>query len=167
MVASTVNQNRVTDGGMAVASKRMARRYKNSEAELDGGVYYFDVTSDTIATTSIDEVGDECFFFRFPLGAKLMWLTETATDMDGAGATLEADLIAEDTAGTETILINSTGSTVFEAGGTDDLDVNVGGAGLDVGGKKLGIKVRTGANNAIAGTVRVYGYFFMGPALTF
>lgn len=168
MVASTVNQNRVTDTGMAYAAKRMARRYKNNEAELDGGVYYFDVTSDTIATTSIDEANDECFFFRFPQGAKLMDLRITATDMDGhATPTLEADIIVEDSAGTETILINSNASTVFEAGGSDDLDVNVPGASLDVGGKKLGTKVRTQAATAATGTVRCFGYFFMGPAVSF
>lgn len=173
MVASTVNQNRVTDTGMAYASKRMARRYKNNEAELDGGVYYFDVTSDTIAVTSLDDVADECYFFSFPKGAKLMDLVITATDMDGgATPTLELDILTEDSAGTELTLISGASSTVYEAGGTDDLDANLPITTLDVGGKKLGVKVRTAASgaagaNAVAGTVRCSGYFFMGPALSF
>ena len=155
MVATTVTQKYVSDKGLfrLVQNKSRSLKYPN---EVDGFSYIVKLTSETIATTSIDEAADTVEFFTFPEGAKLEALLVDFGDLD-SGAGLVVDIQAD-----STVLINN--STAGQTGAVDELD-----AGLqftDVGGMTLKMVVDTQASTAVAGTVVIYAKFYMGSFLT-
>jgi hypothetical protein len=108
--------------------------------------------SESIATTSLDDVGDEVTLLEFPRNTRLLGLQVQMTDCDTDGApALVVDFNAEDASGTETTLIDNT--DVGQGGGYDELDVDVGAFGLDVSDQTLRMKVVTAAATPAAGTV--------------
>lgn len=80
------------------------------------------VVNDTvsIATTSLDDIGDEVVLDVVPHGATIYLIPLTWTDMDtDATETLDADIVLRETTGTtttDTILYNA--GTAFEDAGT-------------------------------------------------
>lgn len=126
------------------------------------GVYAFDSGADTVATTNTETADDELFTLKFPDETYLISLQATATDLDSNVApALVFDVIVEDSAGTEVVLINDT--TIGQAGGSDELDANSGHILRDVSNHYLGFKVGTGAATAAAGTIRYKGLVWIGP----
>lgn len=127
------------------------------------GAVPFDKTV-TIATTSIDEAGDDVLLFQFPEGAMLpgFWLPVqvTPSDMDThATPTLVLDFGIADSDGViDTVLIND--STGGQTGTIDYTDSGVADW-IDVGGKYFGMTVVTAAATAAAGTVGIAGVYFI------
>lgn len=119
----------------------------------------------TIATTYIDDAGDEARLIEFPDG--VVYLDELkieATDMDANGApALVFDIITDDGT-TELVLIND--STIGQAGGTDELDANVDPDSLSVGGKYLSLKTGVAAATPAAGTLTVRFKITIDPITT-
>lgn len=131
------------------------------------GFFAFDSGAQTVATTNTETIADELFVLKFPDNTYIYDLQVTVTDLDSDGTpTLELDHIVENSAGTETILINGSGSTIAEAGGSDDMDRGAGNMFKDVSNQYLGFKVRTAAATPAAGTVRYKGIIYIGAPLT-
>lgn len=165
MAASTVTLGGATNNkSLAELFKRTAQRFKLNLRETDGGTYWFDSGSFTPASTSTDEAGDKIRVIKFPLGARLGFVSMWSTAEVDGGSALVWDLQVEDSAGTETVLISA--ATVGRgASDEDDLDANLGanGPGLDVGGQWLELEVTTPAtSNAGTGAMRVRGWVTMG-----
>lgn len=118
------------------------------------GPYVLAPAAITLATTSIDEAADKVTLLEFPDGCYLLALEITVTDMDtNVSPALVFDINKVTSAGVATTLIND--STRGQAGGKDELDVDVGALGLDVGGCLLQFQVVTAAATAAAGTIAV------------
>ena len=140
-------------------------RYANNVPLDPKGLFAFDTGAQTVAATNTDDVGDALFTFQFPNDCYLYDLQVTVTDMD-AGTDLVLDVITSDTGasgGTEVVLINDT--TIGQAGGSDELDRNLGYMLKDVSGLYLGIKTGV-AGSGVAGTVRFKGIVHIGSPVT-
>lgn len=117
-----------------------------------------------VATTSIDEAGDDVLLFKFPENAFLpgSWLSVqvTASDMDTNGTpTLVMDFGIGDSDGViDTVLIND--SAIGQAGGLDFTDATAADW-VDVGGKYFIMTVVTAAATAAAGTLALAGVYFV------
>lgn len=126
------------------------------------GVTPFKVTA-TIATTSLDDVGDDVLLFAFP--ANSYFLTSSLvfhpSDMD-TGTNLVFDVGIGDSDGViDTVLINDnaggqTGTVAFAD------EVTTGEGFVDCGGKYLICSVVTAAQTAAAGTIEVAGLYAGG-----
>jgi hypothetical protein len=119
-----------------------------------------------VAATNVETANDELYLLQFPDGnVRLLNLRITATDLDTDGSpALVFSIKTETTGGTEVTLIS--GSTIGQAGGSDDLDANTPLASLDVGGEYLIMDVSTGAATAAAGTLTVQATVFIDPVTT-
>jgi len=142
-------------------AKRITAVHKNPNLR-PVGLFAFDSGADTVAATNTETAGDELFTIKFPDETYLLSLQVTASVLDSNGIpALVFDTIVEDSAGSETVLIND--STIGQAGGSDELDANAGHILRDVSNQYLGFKVATGAATAAAGTIRYKGLVWMGP----
>lgn len=114
----------------------------------------------SVATTSLDDVGDIVRLFQFPGGAYINQLRVTATDMDtNATPTLQWDVVVIDSADTvkATLIANSTSG---QAGGTAVLDNAA--IGEYVGDYWLALKLDAVSATPAAGTVKVFTSFSVG-----
>lgn len=111
----------------------------------------------TIATTSLDEAGDDVLLVKFPPGAMLdvYSLVCDFSDMDTGGTpALVSDIGVCDSDGViDTVLIND--SAAGQTGAVDDADTPAA-RWVDVGDKYLGHTVVTAAATEAAGTIRVW-----------
>lgn len=127
------------------------------------GIYPFDTGAVTVATTSLDDIGDEVFVVKFPDNCYLGDFQITVTDMDSnATPTLVFSVITENSAGTEVVYTATT--TIGQGGGTDEPDLGVQVLGKEVSNLYLGIKVTTAAATAAQGTVRIKGLVWLGQS---
>jgi hypothetical protein len=114
----------------------------------------------SLATTQIDDVADETYFFRFPKVAFLSRVQVQLTDCDtNATPTLVVDINTDDGT-TEVTLINNT--TIGQAGGFDELDLGIDTLGKDVSDLYLSMKVVTAAATAAAGTLTYVVEYYAG-----
>jgi hypothetical protein len=105
----------------------------------------------SLATTQLDDVGDETYFFRFPKVAYLSRLQVQLTDCDtNATPTLVVDFNTDDGT-TEVTYINN--SDIGQAGGFDELDLGINTLGKNVKNQYLSMKVVTAAATPAAGTL--------------
>lgn len=151
MSAATVNDAKVTGNGFLAGLIKVQNAVSNNPNKLLG-LYFVEVTSGTIATTSIDDANDEYFVCKFPANCRLVALQYKSTDRDtNATPLLVEDIIVENSAGTEVVLINNTAAG--QGGTSDELDLGGGLIGMDVSGMKLGQKVVDAAATGATGTV--------------
>lgn len=118
--------------------------------------YYEEYTAPTIATTSLDDVGDRVRLFKVKNGTiinKLIIGNHDDLDSGGGGA-LDMDVVLVDDAG-DTILYNA--GTAFNAATTTPLIVLPGNITVvdTVGAAYVGLKVNVAASTAQAGAVPI------------
>jgi len=158
MAAGTQNLSSVNAYTFASIAKRQMRDERLPDDHLRGS-FSFTTGARTVAATNTETEADELFVLTFPEKCYLEHLLVTITDVDtNATPTLVFDVIVENSAGTEVVLIND--ATIGQAGGTDELDANL--FLTDVSEKKLGIKVVTGSATAAAGTITFKGRVWLG-----
>lgn len=164
-MATTVNSDFILSATPFLGKpfQTKANRVQNAKTNAPyrpNGFYAFDTgTAISVPTTSSDGAADEYFVITFPANCRLIELLYTSAVRDtGATPALVEDVIVENSAGTEVVLINDT--TVGQAGGSDDLDANL--RYLDVSGMKLGVKVVTGGATPAAGNIRFRGTVLLG-----
>lgn len=153
MAAATINGSNVG----ATTARNRAKAVQNKRAGAPfalNGEYWFDRT-ESFATTAIDDANDETFFFTAPDQSRITELYAVASDMD-SGTNMVFDVIAENAAGTEIVLINDT--TIGQAGGTAALDTAK--AFTDVSNMKIGVKI--GVAGTTAGTIRLIVKLLIG-----
>lgn len=158
MAASTTTLSTANAESFDRVSRRVTAIQKNPNLKPQG-VYAFDSGALTVATTAIDETNDEHFGLKFPGDTYLIDLQATATDMDTGNAVV-LDVIVEDDAGTEVVLINA--STIGQGAGSDELDADGGHLLRDISNHFLGFKVETLATTPVAGTIRYKGLVWRG-----
>lgn len=136
------------------ALKRLAFQRSESRALTPMGPFFLDYQV-SIDAADLD-TNDEVLVAQMPsvqvkteLGIYLMGLWVNLTDVDThATPTHAADFMAG-----STVLIS--GSTIGQAGGSDDLDANLFLPGTDIQGLDIKMKSTTGAATAAAGTLKV------------
>ena len=107
----------------------------------------------TIPTTALDDVGDKVVLFTYPAVAQLWGLKIKATDMDtNVAPGLVFDITVQTPAGAGEVVLIS-GATIGQAGGKDELDLNLDPVDLAVGGKQLCLKTTTVSATPAAGTL--------------
>ena len=157
MAAGTTNKAPVNAYTFYSIASRQARLERLPD-ETPRGVFAFSTGAVDIATTNVDDAADQVFFLTFPGKAYLMDLQVTAEDLDD-GTDLVFDVIVENSAGTEVVLINDT--TIGQAGGSDRLDAD-GHLLRDVSNQMLGIKIVTAAGTPAAGAITLKGVVWLG-----
>ena len=116
------------------------------------------VTTETIATTSLDDANDRVKFFPVENGQRLVELVLTHADLDSGAGALDMDVVLSDANG-ETILFNA--GTAFNAARTTALVIQLSDTtnpqGIRVvdndGSAWVGLKVNTPASTPAQGTV--------------
>lgn len=158
MAAATVNDVNVNNKSF----QRKLNHVSNARfgaPNKPNGLFYFDTGDRSIAATSGDDTNDEFFVLTFPANTRLLALQYSSSDRD-TGAAMVEDVIVENAAGTEVVLINDTQTGRGSA--SDELDLGGSHFGRDVSGMKLGLKVVTAGSSAAAGTVRFKGVVLIG-----
>lgn len=166
-MATTVNSDFILSATPFVGKPFQTKLNRVQNAKTNApyrpnGIYAFDTGSTlSVPATSSDDTGDEYFVITFPANCLLLGLRYTSADRDtNATPALVEDVIVENSAGTEVVLINDT--TVGQAGGDDLIDTGTDLYMMDVSGQKLGIKNVTGAATAAAGNIRFRGLVYIG-----
>lgn len=163
-MATTVNSSLINATypfiGKSFQSKaNKVQNARSSSPNRTINVYPFDTGNISVPSTSSNDATDEFFAITFPGNCRLLMLRYTSADRDtNATPTLVEDVIVENSAGTEVVLINDT--TVGQGGGEDELDANL--SFLDVSSMKLGIKIDTGAATAATANIRFRGLVILG-----
>lgn len=166
-MATTVNSSLINTLSTATqflgaSFQRKANKVQNAKANAPYrpiGVVPFDTGNLSVPSTSSNDVGDEYFAITFPANCRLLMLRYTSADRDtNATPLLKDDVIVENSAGTEIVLISD--STIGQAGGEDELDANL--SFTDVSSMKLGIKIDTAAGTAATGNIRFRGLVLLG-----
>lgn len=118
-----------------------------------------DAVSYTIATTSLDDVGDFIHLIPVPSGRSLVALWFNSADLDG-GTALVADIVlrTKDKAGNITDTTLFSGSSGFQSAITTDrlvtlANVVVPNAALGYG--SIGLKVTTAAGTPASGAINI------------
>jgi len=160
MPVGTVNSNFVNNKIFLTKAKRV-RNQSAGSPHRPNGLFFFDTGAITIATTQMDDAGDQVFALTFPGQCRLIALQVKSSDRDThATPTLVEDIIAENAAGTEIVLINDT--TIGQGGLSDELDLGLNLFGVDVSAMKLGSRVVTAAATVAAGTLTYKGLVLIG-----
>lgn len=156
MAASTQNSTSV---GTRIFLNNLALVRNAANLQQDVGLAEFSVTK-SIPTLYGDDVNDEYFVFTAPDNCRLWQLRYVVSGAGlDTGTTLVEDVIAENSAGTEIVLINDT--TISQAGGAITLDN--ARIGTDVSNMKIGLKVDTAATGLATGiTVTFSGIVGLG-----
>ena len=122
--------------------------------------------TETIETTSVDEINDRVNMLAIPQGSKIACIWYSVTDMDSGGPTLSMDIMAAETSGgtlTETDL--NTPSTFGQSATTGFLVPDAGGTWLhtcgatDDGTVTIRLKVTAAATTAAQGTVSLICWY--------
>lgn len=161
-MASTVTSSHANSAAFwRLIKKEVNRRHASPLAPR--GIFPF-VVSETVATTSIDDVNDEVRLVKFPDRCYLIALQVTATDMDtNATPTLRFDVQVDDDS-TEVDLIAN--STVGQGGGSDELDEDAGHLLREVSNKYLQIKVDAVSATPASGTLTFKGLVYIEAPTT-
>ena len=117
--------------------------------------YYEEYTAPTIATTSLDDVGDRVRLFKVKNGTIINKLIiGNHDDLDSGGGALDMDVVLVDDNG-DTILYNA--GTAFNAATTTPLIVLPGNITVvdTAGTAYVGLKVNVAASTAQAGAVPI------------
>lgn len=160
MTASTVVQKYAT----AAKSKKVIfdkiRQFKLPNAAPAGRMVPFEFTSDTIATTSLDEADDRVDFFVFPAQCRL-WSLRVYNPL--AKETGTPASVTDFRSGT-TVLIND--SEVLRTDTTSD-ELDAGLSGIDVSNGVFNMLVVTPGDTEVAGTIQVFGTISVGTVASF
>lgn len=123
------------------------------------GLYWYESGTITLPTTWGETNDDQTFLVTVPGDCRVISASITSSGAD-SGTAIVVDLIAENAAGNEIVLIS--GSTVFRTGGgTDGLDESK--IGVDISGRKIGLKSTT-AGTIVANTAVLKMLVALGPA---
>lgn len=155
MSASTVTQKYVASSRFYAKVKNLVQEQKLPGANPASRLIPFEFTSDTIATTSLDEADDVVEFFTFPNNCRLWALrVYVPTALESGTPASETDFLAG-----STVLINN--SQVYRANGSSD-ELDAGLIGVDVSGLTFQHKVVTPGDTEVAGTIQVFGLVSVG-----
>lgn len=132
----------------------------NANPLKPNGIVPFVTKSFTIATTQVDNIGDETYFIVCPPNSRLGDFRVTISDVDSNGAPAFAmRLQAQTSGGTETAL---SADTALVAGGT--LAMQESSKFLDFSGQSIGFEVTTASATPASGTAYASGYWIIGTA---
>lgn len=138
---------------------KQVQRGKMDNPSTALGIFDFDSGLVTVPSTAAQQ-DDQVFVLTFPANCRLLELQYVSSDRDTGSVAIVEDIIAENSAGTEIVLIND--SIAAQAGTADILDEGM--KFVDVSNMLLGLRVVTSAATAAAGTVRFKGVISVGKS---